>query len=984
MALQVGELFASLGLDVRDFDRGLGQAEAKGRAATGRITADVNKVSGAFDHAGGRLAAMSGGLDRFGQSSMRLGSGLTLGVTAPLVAMAKASVDASADLGESANKASVVFGDAYGDIADFAEDAARSVGMSQQAALDATGTFGNLFTQLDIGHGQAANMSTTMVRLAADFASFHNANRAEVIEAQTAAYRGEYDALQRFVPTINAAAVQQRAMADSGKANAESLTDQEKALATYALMMEGAGKAQGDMGRTMDSLPNKTARATAELANARAELGQHLVPIMSDLVAVTRDAVGWFNDLSPEAQGLIVKIGGLAAAAGPAVVGLGAVARGASSLITVGGQLSRGLSGAAGLAGGLATVGPAAGVAAAGLAVFAVASAEARSNLNDVSREVMGFARTSEAALGNIPDIFNRTQQAAGNLFGPAEEVRAKQLTRAVSDLAAVSPRAALRLLDYAEAQGAVVREGDKFISVQRWARDETVLSASGYASLKASAKALAGEQADLTGATEGVSKKQRAAANAAESMGDAAAGATAELKDERTASERLQDSLADLVQLTVDADRAHLDYREQVATLTKALRDNGSTLDVNTRKGRENRGAVLDTVEAVGRHIQAQADNGASMRRLRGTFNDHIDDFRRTMKAAGFTKDEIVDLIGRYNLTPKQVLTRVRTEGAAAAGAEVDAFRGKLAGVGDTIANLGGSASLSIRAQAAGGNPASGFAFGGTIPGARTGKDDVPIWATAGEYMQPTSAVDYYGVPAMDDIRNRRIPREILGYAAGGRITAAAEFATDLVEKMPPPPAAAYNSGAGGLNPELLRRFNAWDSWAQTNRGVDLGITSGYRSSAQQAVLYARYLAGAGPVAAPPGSSNHERGLAIDYNPASWGLSATAGQFGLHFPVSSEPWHAEMMARGGLVGLARGAYVDRPTAAVLAENGRGEWALPDDRLRTTIRQEMAAAVSGLSQPTRVTRHGGLHVGVMNVYDRTDVDLIAAQVDAAS
>ncbi|MBK6858155.1 MAG: hypothetical protein IPG97_16785 [Microthrixaceae bacterium] len=70
-----------------------------------------------------------------------------------------------------------------------------------------------------------------------------------MIEAQTAAFGGEYDALQKFVPTINAAAVEQQALAETGKSSARELTAQEKALATYSLMLAGAGKASGAAAR---------------------------------------------------------------------------------------------------------------------------------------------------------------------------------------------------------------------------------------------------------------------------------------------------------------------------------------------------------------------------------------------------------------------------------------------------------------------------------------------------------------------------------------------------------------------------------------------------------------------------------------------------------------------------------------------------------------------------------------------------------------
>lgn len=65
------------------------------------------------------------------------------------------------------------------------------------------------------------------------------------------------------------------------------------------------------------------------------------------------------------------------------------------------------------------------------------------------------------------------------------------------------------------------------------------------------------------------------------------------------------------------------------------------------------------------------------------------------------------------------------------------------------------------------------------------------------------------------------------------------------------------------GLNPvvqPLARRFlhAVWED------GINARIISGYRTDAEQARLYAKYKAG-GPVAAPPGHSNHNFGLAWD-----------------------------------------------------------------------------------------------------------------------
>lgn len=74
--------------------------------------------------------------------------------------------------------------------------------------------------------------------------------------------------------------------------------------------------------------------------------------------------------------------------------------------------------------------------------------------------------------------------------------------------------------------------------------------------------------------------------------------------------------------------------------------------------------------------------------------------------------------------------------------------------------------------------------------------------------------------------------------------------------------------------------------------------IVSGRRSYAEQQALWEQYLAG-GNLAAKPGTSNHERGLAADLRivdpGVSWGdVHATAHAYGVHFPILGEDWHAE------------------------------------------------------------------------------------------
>ncbi len=83
------------------------------------------------------------------------------------------------------------------------------------------------------------------------------------------------------------------------------------------------------------------------------------------------------------------------------------------------------------------------------------------------------------------------------------------------------------------------------------------------------------------------------------------------------------------------------------------------------------------------------------------------------------------------------------------------------------------------------------------------------------------------------------------------------------------------------------------------------VGIRSLDRSVDQQAQLYARYQQQGGAPVAPPGRSNHNKGLAADLSyedprATAW-ARANAGRYGLNFPLKSENWHVEPMENRGM-----------------------------------------------------------------------------------
>jgi len=276
----LAEMFVSLRPDGRGF-----QAEADRIIRKTKTDRAGNQVGlGLSKSIGGGMRVGLGGAFKsaFGPIAAAAGA---IGVGTFL----KGAITQASDLGETMSKSAAVFGPANSIIEKFAATSAKSLGQTKQQAVGAAAQFGNMFNQLGIGQKQAATMSTQMVTLASDFASFHNADITEVLQAQEAAFRGEFDSIQKFVPTLNAAAVEQEGMRLKLAGSTKELTAQDKALATQSLMLKGAGKAQGDFARTSGGLANQQRILSAQFSDFKTSIGQFALPLVTKFFTFLND-----------------------------------------------------------------------------------------------------------------------------------------------------------------------------------------------------------------------------------------------------------------------------------------------------------------------------------------------------------------------------------------------------------------------------------------------------------------------------------------------------------------------------------------------------------------------------------------------------------------------------------------------------------------------------------------------------------------------
>lgn len=216
---------------------------------------------------------------RIGQ---RIFDGLA-GAAAQIPGAIQRAITAASDLNEVISKTGVVFTTSSAEMLSWAENSAEAFGLSTSAALASASSMGNLFRAMGIAPDKAAEMSRSMVELAADLASFNNTSVEDATTAIGAALRGEAEPIARFGVLMNEATLKAEALAKGLSDGKSALDPTTKALAAYSLILSKTTTAQGDFARTGSELANSTRTIQAQMADASAAFGSAFLPVLKQI-----------------------------------------------------------------------------------------------------------------------------------------------------------------------------------------------------------------------------------------------------------------------------------------------------------------------------------------------------------------------------------------------------------------------------------------------------------------------------------------------------------------------------------------------------------------------------------------------------------------------------------------------------------------------------------------------------------------------------
>jgi TP901 family phage tail tape measure protein len=255
-----------------------------------------------------------------------------------------------------------------------------------------------------------------------------------------------------------------------------------------------------------------------------------------------------------------------------------------------------------------------------------------------------------------------------------------------------------------------------------------------------------------------------RLAADSADDFSGSVASGSSKIEAYTDALEANIDAMRDQRSEAIRGANAAINYQASLDDARASLKENGRTLDITTEKGRANKTALLGVASAWN-------DQSAAAKNAPGAHRAAIESFVNLATQMGMGEEKARALARRIlELPDKKVKVEADTSQADYALSLIKRDLSELDGrtartyVTTVYSQAGFQTRGGIQERATGGS------IGGQSPHKRA--DNILIAATAGEYMHQVDAVDYYGLPAMHAINQRRIPKELLaGYAYGGAI---------------------------------------------------------------------------------------------------------------------------------------------------------------------------------------------------------------------
>lgn len=194
----------------------------------------------------------------------------------------KDGITYASDLEEVQNVIDVTFGDSADAINEFSRNAINQFGMSELSAKQFAGQLGSILKSAGVTGDALVDMSTNLVGLAGDMASFHNISLEDALSKIRSGLVGETEPLRQLGINMTVAELQAYALSKGIDESVSSMSQLDKTMLIYQYMLENTADVQGDFMRTNDSFSNQQKVLSENWKSLGASIGKSFLPYLTE------------------------------------------------------------------------------------------------------------------------------------------------------------------------------------------------------------------------------------------------------------------------------------------------------------------------------------------------------------------------------------------------------------------------------------------------------------------------------------------------------------------------------------------------------------------------------------------------------------------------------------------------------------------------------------------------------------------------------
>ena len=223
--------------------------------------------------------------------SALMSSLLKLVSVAAIVKFSKQCIEAASNLQEVANVVNVTFGQNADIINKWAKTQAANFGLSEKAAKNYMGTYGNMAKQFGVSLDQATKMSIELTKLTGDVASFYNITDEAAEKKLQSIFTGETETLKSLGVVMTQANLDAYAMQKGMSKTTKEMTENEKVALRYNFVLDKLSHTQGDFQRTSDGWANSVRLLKLNIENLKVEIGNQLMPVAGQMLSAVNQII---------------------------------------------------------------------------------------------------------------------------------------------------------------------------------------------------------------------------------------------------------------------------------------------------------------------------------------------------------------------------------------------------------------------------------------------------------------------------------------------------------------------------------------------------------------------------------------------------------------------------------------------------------------------------------------------------------------------